>query len=346
MNISVAIASSDREYMERLSEALGQYEELAIHVYTGRETLTAAMESNHFDVLLFDPDLSEDRLPFQHVELPICSYSDEAKNTGLYPEEVKTEKYQRVSNIYKQIIREYAERAGEALEPDRSQKTVCIAVYSPIGGSGKTAASLAVGSRLAKQGKSVLFFSAEQLDSSSYINPRKEEGLVALIEAASDKKVNFELKLKGLLKTGNGGISYLEGFERLADFDAVTAEEMKELLMKIRRCGLCDVLVIDMESSLHALSRTILEFADKIVIVERPGELSGVKMELFAKQALVNEYKKKMVLIRNFAESGSRYSNALSVPEAGTIHNYGNLTFSALLNAIEANGEIRTEKLV
>ena len=218
MNISVAIASSDREYMERLSEALGQYEELAIHVYTGRETLTAAMESNHFDVLLFDPDLSEDRLPFQHVELPICLYSDEAKNTGLYPEEVKTEKYQRVSNIYKQIIREYAERAGEALEPDRSQKTVCIAVYSPIGGSGKTAASLAVGSRLAKQGKSVLFFSAEQLDSSSYINPRKEEGLVALIEAASDKKVNFELKLKGLLKTGNGGISYLEGFERLADF--------------------------------------------------------------------------------------------------------------------------------
>ena len=83
MNISVAIASSDREYMERLSEALGQYEELAIHVYTGRETLTAAMESNHFDVLLFDPDLAEDRLPGQHVDLPICLYSEEAKNTGL-----------------------------------------------------------------------------------------------------------------------------------------------------------------------------------------------------------------------------------------------------------------------
>ena len=71
-----------------------------------------------------------------------------------------------------------------------------------------------------------------------------------------------------------------------------------------------------------------------------------MEKKTFNQAAYVNEYKKKMVLIRNFAESGSRYSNALSVPEAGTIHNYGNLTFSALLNAIEANGEIRTEKLV
>jgi len=57
MNISMAIADSNREYVRRLAEVLQQYDELTIHVYTNMEKFQEAMDTNHFDVALFVPAL-------------------------------------------------------------------------------------------------------------------------------------------------------------------------------------------------------------------------------------------------------------------------------------------------
>ncbi len=346
MNITIAIADADRDYVERISEVLQQYGELTIHVYTNGDKLQAAMEAKRFDVVLFDPDVSRERLSFANVTFPVCLYSDEAHNRGLYTDLAKVEKYQRISNIYKEIVREYADKAGYAADFDHSQNTVITAVYSPVGGSGKTTVALAVACRLAGMGKTVLFISAEQLNSSFYVNPRQEDGITALVEVASDERVNFELKVKGLMKQGLNGMYYIEGFDKIVDYDAVTGSEITDTLDKIRRCGICDVMVVDMESNLDPVGRAILAIADHVAVVEKPGELSGVKMSLFAQQALMNECGRKMVKICNFAENHSQYCNDLDVPAAGIIHNYGNLPLKNMIQAINANGEIKVDSFL
>lgn len=346
MNISIAVADSNRDYIERLSEGLQKYEELTIHVYTNGQKLQAAIDSGNFDIVLFDPDISEDRLSFSNVRFPVYLYSDESRNRGIYADFAKVVKYQRISGIYKDIIREYADKAGYSAEFDHSQNTSVIAVYSPAGGSGKTTLALAMASRFSGLGKKALFVSAEQLSSSFYVNPKQEEGMTALVESASDENVNFGLKAKGTMKQGLNGMLYVEGFERIVDYDAVTGAEMGDALDKIRRCGLCDVMVVDMESNLDPIGRAILELADHIVLVEKPGELAAVKMKLFAGQALMNEYRRKMVKICNFAENSSTYCQEPDIPTAGTVHNYGNLPLKSILQAINANGEIAMDRFL
>lgn len=346
MNISIAIADLNREYLERLSEVMQQYDELTIHVYTNGQKLKEAMEDKRFDVVLFDPDIAEEKLTFPGIKLPVCLYSDEAQGACKYADFVKVEKYQRVSNIYKEIIREYAEKAGYAADFDYSQNTAVVAVYSPVGGSGKTTVALAVAGQVSSQGKSVLFISAEQLNSSFCVNGKEGDGIVALVQAATDEHVNFELKMKGIVKQGFHGMHYIEGFERLADHDAVSADDMTNVLNKIRRCGAFDVLVVDMDSGLGPVEQAVFELADCIVIVDKAGELSEVKMDLFAEQAFANEHKNKMVRVYNFAEINSKYSTKLDVPAAGVIHNYGNLQLKNMIHDIHKNGEIALDKII
>lgn len=346
MNISIAIADTNTEYTQRLTEGLQQYDELTIYVYTSAEKFRKAMDSKRFDVALFDPDICEEHLDFTGVKLPICLYGDETVHAGNYTKLIKTAKYQRISGIYKEIIRNFAEKADSSVEFDYSQNTTTVAVFSPVGGSGKTTVALAAASQLVGQGKTVLFVSTEQLDSSSCVNKKEEDGIVALVEAAADEHVNFELTIKGMIKQGLNGMYYIEGFERFADYDAITVGEIESVLNRIRRCGICDVLVVDMESNLNPMGRAIIELSDWVMIVEKAGELPLVKMELFAQQAFVNEYKNKMVRIFNFAENNSKYSTNLDIPVAGTVHNYGNLQLKDVIHAINKNREIVLDKII
>ena len=345
MNISIAIADTDREYVERLSEVLQQYNDLTIRIFTSAEKLKAAMEGNHIDVVLFDPDISGEMLVFPGVKLPMCLYSDESRNRSMYADFAKVAKYQRISNIYKELVREYADKAGYSADFNNMQNTKLIAVYSPVGGSGKTTVALSLASKYVSRGKTALFLSMEQLCSSSCVNPKLEEGITALVAGAADEHVNFELKLKGLMKQGMNGMFYLEGFERIVDYDAVTGGEMEDILDRMKRCNVCDILVVDMESALDSIGKAVLDAADKIVIVEKTGELSNLKMNLFAQQALVAEYENKMVTVRNFAENNSVYSAGWNLPVAGLVHNYGNLPLKNILQAIVANDEVVTDKI-
>lgn len=346
MNISIAVADSDREYVERISEVLQQYSELNIHIYTSGQKLQAAMESIFFDIVLFDPDISEQRLNFTNVKLPVCLYSDKASSCSWYAECAMVMKYQRISKIYKEFIREYADKAGYSADFDNSQNTKILAVFSPIGGSGKTTISLAIAGRLAGMGKTVLFISAEQLGSSAYVNARQEDGITTLVDSAAGGHGGFELKVKGIMKQGMNGMYYIEGFDRIVDYEAVAGNEMSDVLNKIKRCGICDTIVVDMESNLDAIGKAVFSLADRIIVVEKTGELPSTKMNLFANQAIVGEYREKMMRICNFAENNSVYSTEWNIPDVGMVHNYGNLQLKNIIQAIHGNHEIMVEKIL
>ena len=345
MNITIAIADANRDYLERLSEVLREYEDLTVSVFTTGEKLQEALENKRFDIVLFDPDISSQKLAFSNAKLSVCLYSDEAQNKEMYADCEKVVKYQRISSIYKDIINAFADKAGYGGDFDNSQNTRIIAVYSPIGGSGKTTVALAIASKMATMGKRVLFLNTEQLNSTVCVNPTEGEGITGLIEATAEN-VNFELKLKGNTKQGIQGIDYVEGFERIVDYNSVSAEEISAVLNKIKRCGICDAVVVDMGSLIDGMASAILGIADSIVIVEKPGELPSAKMDLFMQQALVVEHRGKMLKVANFADSNAKFSQELDVPSIGTVHNYGNYPLKNMLQNICAQGEIRVDKLV
>ena len=348
MNISVIIADKNMDYLSRISEFLQQYDNLTISICSDGDKFQSIIDAGRYDVALFDPDISEDRIIFGNVKLALCLYSDEARNLGLYTDMTKVMKYQRISHIYKNIVREYADKAGYAADFDKSQNTHIISVFSPIGGSGKTVIALAVASGLVGIGKSALFVSMEQLSSSVEVNAKYENGLISLIEAASEPedKVDFGSKVIGLAKEGMNGMSYVEGFDRIVDYDAVSSDDIEAVLTRIKRAGLYDYIVVDLESRLGDIEKSVISLSDHIVVVERPGELPSKKMQLFAEQAVTGEYKGKMVRVGNFAENNSSYTVTFDAPIISLVHNYGNLPLRNMIGAIISNGELDVRQII
>lgn len=337
MNISIAVADHNTEYLKRLAEVLQEHEDLSVSIFTSFEKLEGALEQKRFDIVLFDPDMSEQKLNLYRTKLGICLYSEEAENMAMYSECEKVIKYQRVSRIYQEMIKVYADKAGYAADFDHSQNTEILAVYSPIGGSGKTTIAWSAALKYAAQGEMVLFLSMEQLDSSFGMAEHTSdgEGITVLLETLSKKeKTNFELKLKGIVKKSMNGVFYLEGFEKIVDYNTVSKEEMTDVIEKIRKNGTFHKIIIDMNVTLDAVNQAALEQADKLIVIERPGDAEQRKLNLFAKQALVREYAEKIYLFMNFSNDGGCIETILNRPCIGHVPNYGNQTFKNLVQMI------------
>lgn len=86
MNISIAIADTNELYLERLLEVLQEYEELSVSIFTDVQFLEKTLQLKNFDIVLFDPDIAEEKIDFYNTKLSVCLYSGEAKNTALYKE--------------------------------------------------------------------------------------------------------------------------------------------------------------------------------------------------------------------------------------------------------------------
>lgn len=339
MNISIAIVDKNREYLDRLVEVLQEYKELTVSLFTSAERLEQVLQTKKIDIVLFDPDVCDEKLDLKGCEMSICLYSDEAKNTALYADAQKVLKYQRVSMLYKEIVKAYAEKANISFNLGDSKSTKMLAVYSPIGGSGKTTISLAMAAKLASYGKNVLYLNLEQLNSSVCINPTVEDGVISLVEAVN-ANINIELKIKGLMKKGLNGINYIEGFERIVDYNTVTKEEAHKVLNSIQKGDVCDVVIVDMNSYIDDIGRVAFELADHIILVEKPGELSEQKMNMFVQQALAMEYAYKISLVTNFAEGGAGNSNT-AAERIGRVRNMGNQPVKTIVQTICSNNEIQ-----
>ncbi len=346
MNISIAIVDVNKEYLRRLAEGLEEYEELSVSIYTDIKLLEKTLETKQFDVILFDPDVSEERLSFHNAKVWMALYSEEARNSVMYRDCDKVIKYQRISKLYKDVIKVYSDKAGYIADFSNLQSTKVVAVYSPIGGAGKTTIALSLANKFQMQGKKVLFMSSEQLDSSSYANPIEEtEGITMLIEAAEEAS-GFELKLNCAIRKEMTGIFFIDGFERIVDYSTVTKEEMAGVVDKIRKYGSYDVVIIDMQSMIDGIGQAILEQADHVVVVERGGEIATRKMELFMRQAIVMEHANKMCTVVNFADANSNRSIMANVPNIGYVHNYLGQMQNNLIQLIVTKENLNTNELL
>lgn len=339
MNISLAIADLNRDYVYRLTEVLQHNRDLNISAFTSLEKLQEALEDTCFDVLLFDPDISKEKIKLSGTKLAICFYSEDCKNLHLYDDCAKVLKYQRVSNIYKFLLNEYADKAGYSIDLNNRTSTKLIGVYSPIGGAGKTTVALALACKLKLHGYSVLFLNTEQFDSSSLVNEYGKDSIAALVESVNNEHVNFKIKLEAITRHGLDDVDYLSGFTRLVDYEAVMSDEISKVMQSIKRDSDYQYVVIDMDSNLDLINKIIFEDADQILLVEKPGEIPTYKMKIFMDQVLVQEKRDKMLRIHNFAENNSNYFNQPNIPVIGKIHNYGNLNLKSIIHAVNSNGE-------
>lgn len=300
MTIRIAVADEDSIYLERLCNVLEEYDDLKLSRYTEQDTFEKDVVSKKFDVLLFNPDIYDGQLSMDKSVLKIVLADDNEAVPELCTDMPRINKYQRISRIYNSILELYSEicTASGILFGNNDVKT--IAVYSPVGGSGKTTIALVVAARLARQGRRTFYINLEDIPSEGFYLTQSDDKGISEIAASLGSRTNLTMKIQSLLKTKEDNLFYMNHFESPNDLYEITNDEISELIAAFAGSGLFDAVVIDMGVSINPKNIAIFESAEKIMLIEKSDNISRIKMETFLGQAhIINEYGSKMVRILN-----------------------------------------------
>ena len=301
MNIKLAIADENEEYIERLLNVLKDYDDLSISAYTDKKNLKKALSEKNFDVLLFDMSVYEGQVSLGKTSLGIMLLDETEDIPVGYKDFPKIKKYQRINKIYKRILELYADKCGNAGILSDQKRSKAIAFYSPIGGAGKTTVALATAARLALMGYKTFYLNLEDIASEAFYLPQTGEKGISEMLSCLGADINFQMKLQGLMQVRDENLFYLNHFDTPNDLYELDSEEIEELVCSILKTGLFDYLLIDMGNSLDEKAVKIFEVADHVLIIEKTDAVGVGKLETFFRQTyIMKEYGKKMKGLLNF----------------------------------------------
>jgi pilus assembly protein CpaE len=152
------------------------------------------------------------------------------------------------------------QNGGEPL-PDEGE---IITVFSPKGGSGCTTISINLAVSLADQGyRTVLVDGSLQFgDVAVMLNLKSVTTLVDVIERIKEMDADF---IGSVVQVHKSGLHVLLAPPRPEMADVVTDEHMKTVLELLRE--IYDFVVVDTSSALNDIALTILDTADRILLV-------------------------------------------------------------------------------
>lgn len=334
MLIRIAVADENAEYVKRMLTVLEEYENLRLFVYTKKLALEEALKEKHFDVLLLDPSVYDGQAEIGNVSLAVVLLDE----TEDLPEGLrafrKIHKYQRISQIYRQILELYAEVCKDQGDVAGQGRTTAIAFYSPAGGVGKTTLALTMAAKLALRGHRAFYLNLEDMASEDCYLPQNADKGLSEIASYLEKNIHFSMKVQGLLQNKMENLYYLNHFDSPNDLCEMTESELGELLEQLEKTGLFDYMIVDMGTALNGKTRQVFEIADRIVVVERDDAMAQKKLESFFSQAhIMNEYGGKMSRVLNFDRS-RKSRICCEVPFAGKINAVQNPDAAQLITAL------------
>ena len=213
-------------------------------------------------------------------------------------------------------------------------RTTAIAIYSPVGGVGKTTLALTMASKLALQGYRTFYLNLEDMASEDCYLPQNAEKGLSEIALHLGESIHFSMKVQGLLQSKLEKLYYLNHFDSPNDLCEISEEELSDLLRQLDRTGLFDYMIVDMGTALNGKTIRIFEMADRIVVVERADAIAQKKLERFFSQVhIMAEYGGKMSRVLNF-DRGRGSQIACEAPLAGKINAVQNPDAAQLITAL------------
>ena len=315
MKIKLLIASDHEDYAEHLSKALSENHSDTIYVSlcTSPVRLRELLAENTYDVALLDMPVI-DGTDLSCICMPLVLRSEETV-AGI-PETLKRiTKYQRISSIIADILENYA-KASEQGHDAEPVKAAVSAVWSPVGGVGKTTVALALAAGKAQQGKQVLYLNLEPFSSIPVYFSSAGKSISSVFEMLEANEGNVGVLMQSILRRDDLlNIAYFCSPENYDDINILSVDNISSLISAC--CGLAEELVIDMSSDCDERTRHVFDCADKILLVADWTSASQIKLSQFTSQHnTFARIKEKTQLVANKGAAISRPSaeEVISLP--------------------------------
>lgn len=294
--ISLVIADVNEVYIENIMSyiSLNHSNKFQLQTFSKKEPLEDYLNNvSKVDILLMSPEFKINCDKYDNIKF-IFTLSN--AQTGLIDGVYNINKFQHVDSIVSDIISLYADKNDSEVLLSGDKKTKIIAVFSPIGGSGKTsiAISLCINSTL--RGKKAFYLNLESFQSTSiYFNETKDINLSRIIYYLKEKPKNLTLKIEGaLIKDINTKVDYFSPPDNSLEMEELNDNDIRTLMSYFRVLGKYDYIIIDMESEFTAKNIAVFEDCNELLTIFDHSENSIVKARKFIND--IHLFKERMGL--------------------------------------------------
>ncbi len=287
--LKLVIADTDEAYVENIAGyfMLNYSQRFQVCSFTDKTYLIEYLsnESNKTDVLLIGSELYSDEIPQGNVTTVILLESERSNNES--KEHYSIDKYQQGDKIANDIYNIYAQRDdAEVISVKGEKSTKIVAVYSPIGGSGKTTIATSCAIHCAQNGLGIFYLNLEDFQSTGlFCDCKRGKNLSNVLYYIKENSKNLQLKIEAAKCIDSEyKLHYFCPPESLLDLQECKPEELKALIGEFKSMSQYDIVFVDMSSSFDDKNIAVLDASDEILLVLPQDAVSDIKIDLFSNE--------------------------------------------------------------
>lgn len=325
MKIKVVIAEKDKAYTAKLiNNLMGNYtEQLELYSFSELELVEQYLKNESPDVVLASEE-------FKEVQNAVGRKTVFAYLTSYKVEEidgvVAVCKYQKVENIYKQILNLYSELGKNFVShAEKTEGTQVVSFFGISGGAGASTMAAAYAIHQTMVGKKVLYLNLEKLASTSaFFSQQGTAAFDEVLFALKSKKMNLGLKIESTVLCDSTGVYFFAPCENCMDILELTEEDIQNLIEGICGMGQYDYLVIDSDFTMDNKMNLICDYSSHIVLISTGSVVNNMKMGKYIKSLHTIEERNKVSIQPKLCVLYNKFRNAVcNVMEIADVKNIG-----------------------
>lgn len=277
-NKVLAVYDADPYYADRFADLVNQREQVPFTViaFTLLPYLMDYAQTNEVEILLISNQVENDVISRIRASLIILLEDGTAdKHKEQYPSVFK---YQSAENVIREIMSCYSKIPAEEIATLLGPASSIIGVYSPVNRCQKTSFALTLGQLKAKDSKALYMNFEECSGFSEIIGCTHEGNLSDILYYYNQNSYNW-VKLSSVVHSWQG-LDYIPPVRYPEDLLQIKAEEITELLLKIAKESIYDVLILDI-GQMGKQAAEVLEICDLVYMPIKGDCVSLAKIKEF-----------------------------------------------------------------
>ncbi|MBQ8815281.1 MAG: chromosome partitioning protein ParA [Lachnospiraceae bacterium] len=347
MKIKLAILDQDINYLNRIVAVFStKYaDKLEVYSFTDVDMALATIDSARVDVFLAD-----ERYEIPAKQLPSrCGFAYFVEDLGLesFRGQAAVCKYQRADLIYNHVLNLYSEKAEGVSAGGGNGDAKVIWFCSAGGGCGSSTMAASAAIVFAKEGKRALYLNLDVFgDAGCYFDGVGQFDFSDVIYAVKSKKSTVGMKLESALRQDMAtGVYFYAATQLALDMTELNHEDVQLLVSTLQKSGLFDVIVLDRQFDLDAVSRYLWGAVHSVVAVNDGSEIGNNKfvkayqaMKVLSEQNDVHRLDKLQLLYNKFSNKTGQTLEGLDITMLGGIPRYEHASVAQIVQQVSGMG--------
>ena len=320
MKKSLIIADNDDVFVKSIEEYLfiNYGDEFEIRTISSKEYLEKYFSTpRKVDILLLNPKFEFEKMKDQYINNILFISDNEEESKGEYDFVFRFGELNFICNKLRNINTKNEEDFN--FNKVGSKVSKVIAVYSPIGGVGKTTIAISIAVDLALKGNNVLYLNMEDISCTHAFFEYKQTNtnISHIIDQLTFGGIELTQYIKkSIVLDSKTNISYINPADNIFAIEQMSADDMKYFISILKELKKFDYIIIDTSSTYNTVKKAIIDVSDNIIMPIEQTEICKQKVfnllkfideeELHKFTPILNKYRQEAS--NNINEITSKYS--------------------------------------